>query len=109
MKAPAAAPEPFTVVVEAVSWVNRFLGGTGSGNMELEEMVQPGETVRGLLRRLCEVHPRLREALWDTSSEELGAHIEIVVNDAILGIEHTLDSPLHPGDRVILMGQFIGG
>ena len=95
--------------MEAVSWVNRFLGGTGSGNMELEEMVQPGETVRGLLRRLTEVHPRLREALWDTSSEELGAHIEIVVNDAILGIEHTLDSPLNPGDRIILMGQFIGG
>ncbi len=109
MKAPAAAPEPFTVVVEAVSWVNQFLGGTGSGNMELEELVQPGETVRGLLRRLSEVHPRLREALWEPSSEELGAHIEIVVNDAILGIEHTLDSPLNPGDRVILMGQYIGG
>jgi hypothetical protein len=27
----------------------------------------------------------------------------------VLGIDHTLDSPLKPGDRVTLLAQFMGG
>jgi len=44
--------------------------------------------------------------LWAQSSD---AHIEILVNDAVLGIDHTLDSPLKPGDHVTLLAQFMGG
>ena len=35
--------------------------------------------------------------------------MELLVNDAVLGISHTLDSPLRPGDRISLVGQFMGG
>jgi hypothetical protein len=33
----------------------------------------------------------------------------VLVNDAVLGVTHELDSPLKPGDRLTLLGQFMGG
>jgi len=33
----------------------------------------------------------------------------VLVNDAVLGVEHDLDSPLKAGDRVTLLAQFMGG
>jgi hypothetical protein len=33
----------------------------------------------------------------------------VIVNDAVLGIDHTLDSRLRPGDRITLVGQYLGG
>jgi hypothetical protein len=27
----------------------------------------------------------------------------------VLGIDHTLDSPLRPGDQIMLLAQFMGG
>ena len=32
-----------------------------------------------------------------------------MVNDAVLGVTHGLDSPLKNGDRITLLGQFMGG
>jgi hypothetical protein len=31
------------------------------------------------------------------------------VNDAVLDITHTLDSPVHDGDKIALIGQYLGG
>ena len=31
------------------------------------------------------------------------------MNDAVLGVSHQLDSPLTGGERIILLGQFMGG
>lgn len=100
--APAA-----TVPVEVVSWVTKFIGGDGSGRRVFEEPLPPGATVRSVLARLSARYPDLQAALWH--GDELGEHIEVLVNDAVLGVGHTLDSPLRPGDRVTLLGQFMGG
>ena len=40
---------------------------------------------------------------------ELAEHLEIAVNDALMGIRHTLDSEMKEGDLVLLMGQYMGG
>ncbi len=96
-----------TVRVEAVSWTTKFVGGDGTGRKEFEEPLRPGATVRSVLHDLSSRYPDLRAALWEDG--ELGEHIEVVVNDAMLGISHSLDSPLASGDRVTLLGQFMGG
>lgn len=67
----------------------------------------PGATVRSLLKGLSARFPELDEALWHGA--DLGEHIEVLVNDAVLGIAHDLDSKLQPGDRVTLLAQFMGG
>ena len=96
-----------TVTVEIVSWVTKFVGGDGSGRRVMEEPITPGATVRSVLAGVSARFPELHHALWH--GRELGEHIEVLVNDAVLDITHTLDSPVKPGDRLVLLGQFMGG
>ncbi len=106
---PTATEVAGHVTVEAVAWVTRFLGGNGSRRVVFDEAVEPGDTIRTVLRRLSGRYPELDEALWDPKSGELGEHIEVLVNDAVLGVTHTLDSTVKGGDRITLFGQYMGG
>ncbi|GIX46246.1 MAG: hypothetical protein KatS3mg131_0457 [Candidatus Tectimicrobiota bacterium] len=97
------------VEIEAVAWISRFVGGDGSSRKVFREPWQPGDTVRSVLQRFSARYPELHRALWDASGNNLGEHIEVLVNDAVLGIHHTLDSPVQAGDRLSLIGQYMGG
>lgn len=105
----AAAGETFHVKVELIAWAATFVGGDGSDRKIFEVEAGPGDSVRSVLKRLSGGFPALDEALWDRGSGELGEHIEVAVNDALLGIRHTLGTPVRPGDEILLMGQFMGG
>ena len=96
-----------TVPVEIVGWPTRFVGGDGATRRLFEEPLPDDATVRTVLRGLSARFPELDAALWN--GRDLGEHIEILVNDAVLGIAHELDSRLAPGDRVALLAQFMGG
>ena len=96
-----------TIPVEIASWITKFVGGDGSGRRVLDEPLTQGATVRSVLTGLSAKFPELEKALWH--GKELGEHIEVLVNDAVLGIEHELDSPLRSGDRITLLAQFMGG
>jgi molybdopterin converting factor small subunit len=102
-------PDTLHVQVETVAWVTRFVGGNGSDRVSFDVVIQPGETVRTTLHKLSDRFPLLQFALWDPESGELGEHIEVVVNGAILGVRHSLDSELQDGDRILLFGQYMGG
>lgn len=104
---PIVARDGANVPVELVSWVTRFTGGDGTGRMLFPEPLTAGATVRSVLTGLSARFPELRTALWH--GHALGEHIEVLVNDAVLGISHELDSPLAPGDRIMLLGQYMGG
>jgi molybdopterin converting factor small subunit len=95
------------VEVEVASWITRFVGGDGTGRRLFDEPLTPASTVRSALEGLTARYPELKAALWE--GRELGEHIEVLVNDAVLGVSHSLDSPLKPGDRITLLGQFMGG
>lgn len=110
MTEPAASGSAITVHVDLISWVNQFVGGPGTGATEFSEQVRPGDTVRTVLNQLTGRFPKLKETLWDDNDRsKIGPHIEIIVNDAILGVTHDLDSTLNEGDRITLAGQYIGG
>ncbi len=96
-----------TIPVEVVSWVTRFVGGDGSGRRVFDEPLPPDATVRSVLLGLSRRFPELRAALWH--DDEIGEHVEVLVNDAVLGVAHTLDSAVGPRDRIALLGQYIGG
>ena len=102
--------EPLRVRVEVLSWVNQYAGGPGTGEVVLTEEAKPGATVRDVLRQVSERFPALGRALWDAgSSREIGDNIEVMVNNAVLGVSHDLDSALADGDRITLLGQYMGG
>ena len=96
-----------TIPVEIASWVTRFVGGDGSGRRVIDEPLGPGSTVRSVLEAVSARFPELQQALWH--GRDLGEHIEVLVNDAVLGVSHLLDSPLRPGDRITLLAQYMGG
>jgi molybdopterin converting factor small subunit len=103
------AQEEAHVQIDTVAWVTRYVGGSGSDRIAFDLALKPGDTVRTVLRRLSRRFPELQRALWDAASGELGEHIEVVVNGAILGVRHDLDSDLKDGDRILLFGQYMGG
>ena len=99
-----------TIPVEVVAWVTRFVGGNGSQRRVFEEPLAPDATVRSVLRGLSSRFPELQHALWsEAGDQEIGAHVEVLVNDAVLGVSHELDSPVKPGDRIALVGAYLGG
>ena len=91
------------VPVEVHSWITKFIGGDGSGRRVIDEPWTEKSTIRSVLRGLSARYPDLQAALWH--GDDLGEH----VNDAILDVTHDLDSPVKPGDRIMLLGQFMGG
>jgi len=95
--------------VEVTTWVTKYVGGDGSGTRTFEEPFVRGETVGDVLRRHSKRFPELDAALWEPDGTSLGAHIEVLVNDAVLGVTHDLDTPLDGGERITLLGQFMGG
>ena len=102
--------EAFKVHVDVLSWVNRFVGGPGTGEVTVTEEVERGARVRDVLRRLTDRYPELGGALWDGSRpREIGDNVEVMVNNAVLGVTHDLDSEVLPEDRIMLLGQYMGG
>ena len=116
MSAPTSAPRgsgrggPLRVRVEVLSWFNKFVGGPGTGEVTLNEEVEPGATVRTVLGRLTARYTQLGDALWDPGSRrEIGDNLEVMVNNAVLGVTHDLDSEVLDGDRITILGQYMGG
>jgi molybdopterin converting factor small subunit len=105
----ATATTAAQVEIEVVAWVTKFVGGDGSGRKVYYEPLRPDDTIRKVLRRLSGRFPELHKALWDAQTGDLGEHIEVLVNDAVLDITHSLDSPLQVGDKLALIGQYLGG
>lgn len=97
------------VRVEAFAWVNRLVGGDGTGCVAVLEPARPGDTVLSVLRRVGERYPELREALWARSPDELAEYLVVMVNHRAPGARGALDAELHPGDTLSLLGQYSGG
>lgn len=108
-KEQAGITEAKQVTVEVVAWITRLIGGDGTRRQHFREVVPAGATVRSVLQQFCTRFPQLAEALWDTGGRELAEHIEVLVNDAVLGITHSLESEVKDGDRITLVGAYIGG
>lgn len=101
--------ETSQVTVEVVAWVTRLVGGDGTRRKHFQEVVPQGATVRSVLAQFSSRFPQLGEALWDKGGRELAEHIEVLVNDAVLGVTHSLGSEMRDGDRITLVGAYIGG
>ncbi len=97
------------VRLEFISWASTFVGGDGNERKLFDERVPQGATLRDVLRKMSARYRTLDEALWYDDSGTLAEHLEIAVNDALLGIHHTLDSEMKEDDHVLLMGQYMGG
>lgn len=97
------------VRIEVFAWLTKLVGGNGGGRMYFTEDFTPGEDVERVVRRMSRRHPPLDRALWDPHTGQLGASVELVVNDAMMGILHEMDTPVSDGDRITLLPAWDGG
>lgn len=65
-------------------------------------------TVEEALRRLLETYPLLRIHLYDETMR-LRQHVLIYYNDDNIAWLETLDVPLRPGDRLLVLQAVSGG
>jgi molybdopterin converting factor small subunit len=98
-----------TLTIEVTTWATKLAGGDGTGSVILTEPFTPGETLGQVLHRCSARFPELDATLWDSTRQGLGEHLEVLVNDAVLGVAHDLDSRLEGGECIVLLGQFMGG
>jgi hypothetical protein len=104
-----AQPKASRAHIEVTTWVTKHVGGDGTGSKLFDEDIRRGDTPRTLLRRFTQRFPELDSALWSPDHAELGSHIEVLVNDEVLGVSYELDTPLIGAERITLLGQFMGG
>src|SRR5262249_25578259 len=104
-----ASGRELRATAEVTTWVTKLVGGDGTGSRVSDEAFAPGETVRDVLSRYSRRFPELDAALWGPGRATLGEHIEVLVDDAVLGVRHELDTALRGGERITLLGQFMGG
>jgi len=104
-----AQPKASRAQIEVTTWVTKQVGGDGTGSKLFDEDIRRGDTPRTVLRRFTTRFPELDSALWSPDHSELGSHIEVLVNDEVLGVSYELDTPLIGGERITLLGQFMGG
>jgi len=110
-QSPSSPGDTFTVPVEVNAWVHSLVDGPMGGAKEFAEPASPSDTVGDVLFRLSQRFPKLHEALWEGPPEHrvLGGHLEIMVNNTILGTDYHLDSPVSPNTQIMITGQFVGG
>jgi len=97
------------VLIEVFAWLTSYVGGMGGGRMFFTEEFEAGEILQVVLRRLTRRFPDLDAILWDTHGGQLGASVEIIINDSFLGITHTMESEVNPGDMITLLPAWDGG
>ena len=78
------------------------------GARGLELTLPEGETVGGLLKDLCNAHPRLQEKLFDASGT-IKPYILILKNGRNIDSAHQLDTILAADDVISLFPPVAGG
>jgi len=97
------------VQIEIFAWLTRFVGGDGGGRRFFTEEFTAGDTLEEVVRGLTRRFPELDHVLWDGDDGQLGASVEIIVNDAFLGLSHSLNTGVNDGDRITLLPAWDGG
>jgi hypothetical protein len=102
-------PDAGGIRVELLPPLPKLIGRDGGRRAQVDVEYRAGETVQQFLIRLGTAYPELHAQLWDDERQELRQPIDVAVNGAVLGIQHHLDSQLHPGDGILLVPQYQGG
>lgn len=78
------------------------------GAKEVEVNLEAGETVRHALERLVELHPNLKDRIFDERGD-LQRSIIILLKGRNIGLEEGLDTVLEEGDYLALFPPMAGG
>lgn len=98
-----------TVRLEIVPWLTEEFGQRGTGRLVLEEPIEGPMRLGDYLASLAGRHPAIGAALVDLDARELFEHVNVVLNDVLVGSHAVLDEPVQAGDSVVFLPAFSGG
>ena len=78
------------------------------GEKEFEMTLPVGEKIRGLLEKLCNAHPGLRDHLFDHTGQ-IKPDILILKNGRSISLLQKLDTVIDEGDVISLFPPVTGG
>jgi len=90
-------------------WMAGPPGGTQSGPTMMEEEIQEGESLGGLLNRLVGRLPQLPVPIFDPETQTLSSEVAVVINDHLNHFSQGLETKLKDGDRIFIFPYLAGG
>jgi len=97
------------VRIEVLPWLSELVDGGIAGKALLEDEIPEGASLRDLLLRLHETHPRFGRLVFDPSRGQITGHAEIAVNGTLYDQAGGLNTPLREGDTVTFLPGIAGG
>jgi len=84
------------------------LGWDQPGPVIIEEPLEDGESLRGLLSRLAARFSQFAEAIFDPQTQSLSSEVSILINDHV-NLSQGMDTKLKGGDRILFLPILAGG
>ena len=89
-------------------WMADRLGWDQPGPVIIEEPLEDGESLRGLLSRLAPRFNHFTEAVFDPQTQSLSSEVTILINDHV-DLSQGMDTKLKEGDRILFLPILAGG
>ncbi len=89
-------------------WMADRLGWNQPGPVIIEEPLEEGESLRGLLSRLAARFDHFTEAVFDPQTQSLSSEVSILINDHV-NLSQGMDTKLKAGDRILFLPILAGG
>ncbi len=84
------------------------LGWDQPGPVVIEEPLEEGESLRGLLTRIAARFGHFAEAVFDPRTQSLSSEVSILINDHV-NLSQGMDTKLKGGDRLLFLPILGGG
>ena len=97
------------IKLEVLPWVSDALDSHGAGHLVLEETIEEGATIGGLLRKLAAEHQTFGDTIFDTNTDKLSGDVMVVLNDRVVEALSGLDTTIADGDIIKLLPVIAGG
>lgn len=93
--------------------ISRFLSQTMNveplDSNEISVAVSTGESIRGMTRRLAAEQGGVWKRVFDEETQEIAAHILVILNGRIVNPHDRAAALLQEGDELMLLPMFDGG
>ena len=97
------------VTVEVWSSLAHLFGSETPRRLSLEVSLDEGATLSALLWKLGRENPRFANTMYKPGTNEPSGRVSVVINDRLPELLSGYETPLHEGDRVILVQAYTGG
>ena len=97
------------IQVRLMPWFSELLSPEHTSTVLVDEELQPGSTVRSLIRALASRSPRLGDALYSSEQDTLRHVVVVTCNGCLVSSAEALDMVLQEGDRFVFAPVYSGG